>query len=219
MLLANPMVPMKVVCRAEDIDEAAAERYLRIVRYLDTRPREEKRALLCDSSTTIQALTTTINLRMRGGVWRDDGERPTAAGLLRELVPVLDAKAAYIMGKQLRETAYHLYEAHSDVTVMGSKAATIMSIRQFACIQVRAPPPPAATRLAATPSGRRVETRGRLRSTGTSPSSSPRLWRSARLRLWCCMRLLASARGVVCVRSRARLVSVYFFLGPTATPS
>eukprot|EP00240_Pyramimonas_obovata_P000249 CAMPEP_0118927864 /NCGR_PEP_ID=MMETSP1169-20130426/5244_1 /TAXON_ID=36882 /ORGANISM="Pyramimonas obovata, Strain CCMP722" /LENGTH=1671 /DNA_ID=CAMNT_0006869721 /DNA_START=246 /DNA_END=5258 /DNA_ORIENTATION=- len=136
MLLANPMVPMKIVCRAEDIDEVAAERYLRIVRYLDTSSPEEKRNMLCDSSTTIQALTTTINLRMRGGVWRDEGERPTAAGLLRELVPVLDVNAAYVMGKKLREAAYHLWEAHSEVTVMGSKAATIMSIRQFACIQV-----------------------------------------------------------------------------------
>jgi len=40
------------------------------------------------------------------------------------------------MGKRLREAAYRIWEAHKDTEVMGSKAATIMTIRQFACIDV-----------------------------------------------------------------------------------
>ncbi|KAK3274842.1 hypothetical protein CYMTET_16981 [Cymbomonas tetramitiformis] len=136
MLLSNPHVPMSLVCKAEDIDENAADRYLRIVRYVDDRPADEMRSLLYDSSTTIQALLTTIHLKARGRQWVDDGERPTAAGLLRELVPTTDIRECYTLGKALRESAYSIWETHKDVTVMGSKAATIMSIRQFACIEV-----------------------------------------------------------------------------------
>jgi len=136
MLLLSPHTPMKLVCRAEDIDETAAERYLLITRYVDSRPAEEKKALLYDSSTTIQALLTTVHLKARGKVWPDKGERPTAAGLLRELVPVTDIRTCYLMGKKLREAAYSIWETHKDVTVMGSAAATIMSIRQFGCVEV-----------------------------------------------------------------------------------
>jgi len=137
MLITSPNVPMKLVCKAEDIDENAAQRYLLIVRYLDNCLTEaERRALLLDSSTTIQSLLTTISLAQRGGKFKDPGERPTAAGLLNELVPIMDIKKAYVLGKKLREAVYHIWEDHQDVSIMGSKAATIMSMRQFACIEV-----------------------------------------------------------------------------------
>lgn len=46
------------------------------------------------------------------------------------------AQVCYVMGKRLREAAYRIWEAHKNTEVMGSKAATIMTIRQFACIDV-----------------------------------------------------------------------------------
>jgi hypothetical protein len=136
MLIVTPNVPMKLVCKAEDIDEAAAERYLSIVRYLDTLSEEERRKRLFDSFTTIRALLTTMHLAQRAGAFKDDGERPTAAGLLNVLVPIVDIKECYILGKRLREAVYHIWEEHQEVSIMGSKAATIMSMRQFACITV-----------------------------------------------------------------------------------
>lgn len=70
----------------------AADRYLAVVRYLDTLNEDERRSMLHDSATTIQALLTTIHLKARGGLWTDPLERPTAAGLLNVLVPVTDIK-------------------------------------------------------------------------------------------------------------------------------
>mmetsp|Transcript_8387 Transcript_8387/g.15900 ORF Transcript_8387/g.15900 Transcript_8387/m.15900 type:complete len:1684 (-) Transcript_8387:1295-6346(-) len=136
MLITTPHVPMRLVCKAEDLDEAAADRYLSVVRFVDSLGEAERKRILYDSSMTIQALLTTIHLQARGGRWKDAGERPTAAGLLNELVPITDVKRAYMLGKQLREAVYHIWETHQDVLIMGSKAATIMSMRQFACIEV-----------------------------------------------------------------------------------
>jgi hypothetical protein len=88
-----------------------------------------------NSTSTIQSLVNTVSMLSRAGSWKDAGERPTAAGLLRELVPVTNCRQCYITGKKVREAAYQIWSTKRNVTVMGSRAATIMSIRQFACIQ------------------------------------------------------------------------------------
>ena len=134
MMLANPHVTRKQICKNEDIDENAAERYLKIVRYVDGLAYEERKQTLYNSSTTIHAFLTTIMLRVRCAQWVDPLECPTAPGLLRQLVPVTNLRKAYELGKRVRESAYAIWEAHQDVTVMGSRSATVMSIRQFACI-------------------------------------------------------------------------------------
>ena len=135
MLLHNPATPFLRVCQAEDIDETAANRYLKIVRYMDSVPTARQSDLLYNSTSTIQSLVNTVSMQARAGTWVDPGERPTAAGLLRELVPVTSCRQCYIVGKKVREAAYHIWSTKRNVTVMGSRAATIMSIRQFSCIQ------------------------------------------------------------------------------------
>jgi ankyrin repeat protein len=135
MLLQNPAVSFTRVCQAEDIDEGAADRYLKIVRYIDSVPQEKAGELMYNSTSTIQSLVNTVSMLSRAGSWKDAGERPTAAGLLRELVPVTNCRQCYITGKKVREAAYQIWSTKRNVTVMGSRAATIMSIRQFACIQ------------------------------------------------------------------------------------
>ncbi|GHP07043.1 Anoctamin-8 [Pycnococcus provasolii] len=134
MMLANPFVTRKQICKNEDIDENSAERYLKIVRYVDGMSLDERKQLMYNSSTTIYAFLTTIMLKARCGQWTDQGECPTAPGLLRQLVPITNLRRAYDIGKRVRESAYAIWEAHQDVTVMGSRSATVMSIRQFACI-------------------------------------------------------------------------------------
>ena len=125
------------MCTAEDIDESAADRYLKIVRFIDLLGTDDKKQdLLYNSTSTIQSLVNTVAMQTRAGIWKDPLERPTAAGLLRELVPVTHLRQCYEMGKRLREVAYHIWSTKRSVTVMGSRAATIMSIRQFACIDV-----------------------------------------------------------------------------------
>lgn len=135
MLLQNPATPFARVCQAEDIDEGAATRYLKIVRYIDSLDEEQRNFLLYDSTSTIQSLVNTVSMQTRAGLWKDLDERPTAAGLLRELVPVTNVRQSYIIGKKVRESAYHIWSTKRNVTVMGSRAATIMIIRQFACIE------------------------------------------------------------------------------------
>ena len=125
------------MCTAEDIDESAADRYLKIVRFIDLLGTDDKKQdLLYNSTSTIQSLVNTVAMQTRAGIWKDPLERPTAAGLLRELVPVTHLRQCYEMGKRLREVAYHIWSTKRSVTVMGSRAATIMSIRLFACIDV-----------------------------------------------------------------------------------
>jgi hypothetical protein len=135
MLLSNPNTTMQHVCDAEDVDANVAQRYLRVVRYLTTHDAIERRALLLDSSSTIQSLNNTLMLKIRGGAFADPGEKATAEGLVGVIVPVTQIQQAYRMGKKVREAAYRIWEEHQDVVIMGSTAATIMSIRQFACIE------------------------------------------------------------------------------------
>ena len=74
------------------MEEAAALPYLTIVRYVDSLPQKEKAALLLDSSMTIPSLTTNILLKKRNHIWTDPEEPPTAASLLRVIMPIMDLK-------------------------------------------------------------------------------------------------------------------------------
>mmetsp|Transcript_19877 Transcript_19877/g.64680 ORF Transcript_19877/g.64680 Transcript_19877/m.64680 type:complete len:1695 (-) Transcript_19877:99-5183(-) len=136
MLLVDPTTSMERVCLAEEIDDNAADRYLKIGRYIDSLDPERRKALLVNSSSTIASLVNTIVLQSRGGAWADPDERPTAQGLLRVLVPTTNLADCYALGKRLREEVFALWEKHQNVTIMGSRAATIMWLRQFGCIEV-----------------------------------------------------------------------------------
>ena len=121
---------------AEDIEPHFAERYLTLVRYIDDQAKNIKSALLLDSATTIPSLLSTVVLKKRNHIWKDAGEPPTAASMLRVLMPVMDLKEAYKLGKLFREASYAIWDYQRTANVLGSKAATIMYIRQFAAIEV-----------------------------------------------------------------------------------
>jgi len=121
---------------AEDVEPAAAARYLTVVRYVDAQPADAKQRLLLDSTTTVPSLLTAVQLRKRNHVWADSGEAPTAASLLRQIMPVQDIKEAWRLGKLFREAVYAIWEYQRSASVLGSKAATIMYLRQFAAIEV-----------------------------------------------------------------------------------
>jgi hypothetical protein len=127
---------LSATAAAEEIETHFAERYLTLVRYIDDQPRNIKSALLLDSATTIPSLLSTVVLKKRNHVWKDSGEPPTAASLLRVLMPIMDLKEAYKLGKLFREASFAIWDYQRSASVLGSKAATIMYIRQFAAIEV-----------------------------------------------------------------------------------
>jgi hypothetical protein len=107
-----------------------------VFRYVDGQPTAAKQKLLLDSTTTVPSLLTAVQLRKRNHVWTDPGEAPTAAALLRQIMPVMDLKESYRLGKLFREAVYAIWEYQRGASVLGSKAATIMYLRQFAAIEV-----------------------------------------------------------------------------------
>lgn len=133
----NPAkVTLAAVAKTEGMEEPFAERYLTLVRYIDSQAPQEKAALLLDSATTITSLLTAVLLKKRNHAWPDRGEAPSATSLLRAIMPVMDLKEAYKLGKLFREASYAIWDFQRSANVLGSKAATIMYIRQFAAIEV-----------------------------------------------------------------------------------
>ena len=135
LLAAGKAATMHQVCKSEDLDVAAANRYLLIGRFLDALPREERAQFLHNSAMTITSMTTYILLKKRGLQWTDGGELPTAAALLRQLVPKQGLGECYTVGRQLREATYWLWDANEESMLAGSSMpAAITAVRQLACV-------------------------------------------------------------------------------------
>lgn len=113
LMAINPATPLRQVCRFMGLDTPAADKYLAIVRFLDSLPAEERRAALLDNDLSISALTHRIELARRSLTWVDPGEAPTAAMLLKQLVPVVDLRQCYDLGKEFREAVWRAWNANS----------------------------------------------------------------------------------------------------------
>lgn len=137
MMAANPAVSMKQVCKLLGIDVGPAEKYLTIVRFLDGLPAAEKRSVLLDSNLAISSLVYRIELASRSGTWADPGEPAGAPGLLKQLVPVVDLKRCYELGKEYREALWRTWNANSVRLVSAEdvdpdEPRVVASLRQLA---------------------------------------------------------------------------------------
>lgn len=133
-LAAGEPASLKVLCAAEDMHVTQAERYLMLVRYVDSLSAETKRKLMYDSSSTISSLVVQAAFASRTGGWVDPGERPTKGSLLAQLVPMSDLHRCYELGKRVREETHRLWMRRPKGLVHGSSVATALAVRQFACI-------------------------------------------------------------------------------------
>ena len=133
-LLASPAATLEDVCLANDMDEGTAEKYLLIVRYLQSRTRKERTRLLSDPTLTISSLLMKVTFSTRSGMWTDPGELTTSIALLQQIVPIRDLKKAYILGRSLRETAYDIWIQNED-SLSPQENYNVLIVRQFACIK------------------------------------------------------------------------------------
>ncbi len=135
VLALNPAATPADVAEVEEVDEDNAQRYLLVVRYLDSLGVDERKKILRDSNTTINSLLGKI--RSASG-WVDPGEQTTSASILQDIVPIkYDLKRCYLIGKALREKAYKIwvsYQKHKDGLSDGNPL-DVLHVRQLACIE------------------------------------------------------------------------------------
>eukprot|EP00899_Mesostigma_viride_P006767 jgi/Mesvir1/16091/Mv08385-RA.1 len=150
MMHRSPGTTFEQVCAAQGVDPVSAYRYLMLTRFLDSLPQAERRMMLVDDTTTIQAMVTKVLLRKLSGQWVDAGERPTLEGLLLDIMPNTNVRQTYVLGKALRETAFRLWAAQGSAMAGGvaaqgaapvvkpsgaHMAAILHGVRHFACIE------------------------------------------------------------------------------------
>ncbi|QDZ17832.1 anoctamin [Chloropicon primus] len=133
-LLVSPAANLEDICRINDMDESTAEKYLIIVRYLQSRSREERTKLLSDPTLTISSLLMKVTFSTRSGMWADPGELTTSIALLQQIVPIRDLTRAYKMGRSLRETAYDIWIQNED-SMSPQEDYNVLIVRQFSCIK------------------------------------------------------------------------------------
>ena len=113
LLCLDPATTHRQVCRALDLEVPVADRYLALVRFLDSLPAKERRDLLLDNDASVSALAHRVELARRSLAWRDPGEAPSLPGLLKQLVPVVDLRRANALGKDFREAVWRVWNANS----------------------------------------------------------------------------------------------------------
>ena len=133
-LLANPSATLADVARANDMEEGTAEKYLLIVRYLQSLSRRDRTRLLSDPTLTISSLLMKVTFSTRSGMWADPGELATSAALLQQIVPVRDLRRCYTLGRSLRETAYDIWIQNED-SLSPQEDYNVLIVRQFSCIK------------------------------------------------------------------------------------
>ena len=116
------------------MEEGTAEKYLLIVRYLQSLSRRDRTRLLSDPTLTISSLLMKVTFSTRSGMWADPGELATSAALLQQIVPVRDLRRCYKLGRSLRETAYDIWIQNED-SLSPQEDYNVLIVRQFSCIK------------------------------------------------------------------------------------